>query len=516
MLASEAELVPTAGQSRHRPYHSGGTNADAPPLDIIIEQASRYLCLSCRELNALPPQLLFPAAISTLQSLDLSRNSIDSLPQAGLSQFTALTSLDVSRNKLRILPAELPPKLSTLVALSNSLLPLARSLPLVELAALKLTVLDLRYNQKLGSVATATKLGETLPGCEVRLTTAHRQVTSGASHGAPSKPPKPSAAQRDATQLRAQLEPISTPQLRGRLDRIFGEATHPDEVDREGVLTRLVAAYNANGPRKVRRVRGVIPAANAPLDALLDELRRTTFPSAGQRERQTVRAVGYMILPRPLNGVAASEALHASEADPSAGLSRGGGGEGDGGCRDISDSFGEGGGGEGGGDEGGGGEGGGGSSSTYRAQESAKARLAAAKLRRHARIWDLAMEIIAGVDPSFAATYTAIAVTKQFEGSPHIDTENVAPFYGLSLGDFTGGEVCVESDPLEVTYVETKRRLGKIDGRYPHWVAPHSGERYSIIYYVTNGAVIPQTEAVFGCEEAATEEVALALPLGCR
>ena len=112
------------------------------------------------------------------------------------------------------------------------------------------------------------------------------------------------------------------------------------------------------------------------------------------------------------------------------------------------------------------------------------------------------MEIIAGVDPTFAARYTAIAVTKQFEGSPHIDTENVAPFYGLSLGNFTGGEVCVESGPFEVTYVETSRRLGQIDGRYPHWVAPHTGERYSIIYYVTSGPVVPQTVAVIGGEEA--------------
>ena len=140
-----------------------------------------------------------------------------------------------------------------------------------------------------------------------------------------------------------------------------------------------------------------------------------------------------------------------------------------------------------------------------RARETAKSKLAAAKLRRHARIFDLSYEIVAGVDPAFAAAYTAIAVTKQFEGSPHIDTENVAPFYGLALGDFTGGEVCVESSAHEVTHVETRRRLGKIDGRYPHWVAPHVGERYSIIYYVSNGEVVPQGDAVFGGEEVPCE-----------
>ena len=486
-------LIGMAQSARgHRPYHSGGASAaDAPALEDAILQAFTTLNLSCRELSLLPPQLLLSESVTTLQSIDLSRNNMDVLP--GLSAFVALESLDVSRNRLRTLPAALPPKLATLVALSNHLLPLARSLPLAELAALpNLAVLDLRYNSKLGSVTTATTIGETLPSCQVHLTTTQRKITSGATHGAASKAQKPSAAQRDATLLRAQLEPISTPQLRGRLDRVFGQPTHPDDVEREEVLTRLVAAYEAHGPRKVRRVRGVPPRADAPLDDLLEELRSTTFPSEGQRERQSVRAEGYIVLPRPLNGASASEALHASEVDPYATQAAAVVGGDDGGGSDGGSSVGCG--------EGGGG-GGGESVSTEPARESTKARLAASKLRKHARIWDLAMEIVRGVDPPFAESYTAIAVTKQFEGSPHIDTENVAPFYGLSLGDFTGGEVCVESAPLEVTYVETRRRLGKIDGRYPHWVAPHTGERYSIIYYVTNGPVVPQGEAVVGGEE---------------
>ena len=52
-----------------------------------------------------------------------------------------------------------------------------------------------------------------------------------------------------------------------------------------------------------------------------------------------------------------------------------------------------------------------------------------------------------------------------------------------------------------MTSVDTRGRLGKIDGRYPHWVAPHMGERYSIIYYVSSGEVVPQGPAVIGCEE---------------
>ena len=94
------------------------------------------------------------------------------------------------------MPAELPPNLGTLLALSNSLRPVARSLPLASLAALpKLTLLDLQYNAKLGGEATAATIREALPGgIEVRLTASRRQVTSGAAHGAPSRPPKASAA----------------------------------------------------------------------------------------------------------------------------------------------------------------------------------------------------------------------------------------------------------------------------------------------------------------------------------
>jgi hypothetical protein len=50
------------------------------------------------------------------------------------------------------------------------------------------------------------------------------------------------------------------------------------------------------------------------------------------------------------------------------------------------------------------------------------------------------------VDAGFAQKYTALAVTHGFQGSPHIDKQNIGPFYGMALGNFedrTGG-ICVE------------------------------------------------------------------------
>ena len=51
-----------------------------------------------------------------------------------------------------------------------------------------------------------------------------------------------------------------------------------------------------------------------------------------------------------------------------------------------------------------------------------QAREAAEKHERFASLWALAAEAIQAVDPQHAATYSAIAVTKCFVGSPHIDT----------------------------------------------------------------------------------------------
>lgn len=60
----------------------------------------------------------------------------------------------------------------------------------------------------------------------------------------------------------------------------------------------------------------------------------------------------------------------------------------------------------------------------------------------------------------------------------HIMPNNV-----FHSGDFYGGgAIAVECSPLLVAEVETKGRLGRVDGRFPHWVTPYSGNRYSLIY----------------------------------
>lgn len=280
----------------------------------------------------------------------------------------------------------------------------------------------------------------------------------GSSKARPSRAPKGSyvgatPADRDAATLRAQLEPWSTFALRRRLAEDFHQApTDPETAQRPEVMRRLLECYDAEGGAEGR---AVVDVAGTPVDPkiceeILVELRgwlsRRGKSSKGDRydERPSVCADAYMIIRSP--------------ADFEAKLGAG----------------------------------------------SRKSRQAANGFERHARLWELARSAVRSVDPAFADAFTALAVTSQFRGSPHVDKQNAGPFYGLALGDFeagTGG-ICVECDARTIARVDTKNRLGKIDGRFPHWVAPYSqnAERFSLIFYRTVGEPTPITVAVFDAD----------------
>ena len=386
---------------------------------------------------------------SKLRTLDLSRNSIRLLPPC-IGDLIQLESLNVSRNTLRGLPIEIG-QLKALVhlnALSNNIR--LRLLPIQELAQLPaLQDFDVRYNSKLKQAAKdvlESSLGE-----DVKI-----QVTlpKDPSTTTDTTVMKTSAGERDATLLRSQLEPLSTPQLRKRLERTFGVfllQQQEDEEDennnnenahnREFIMERLLSCYKET-PRTMRYERGV-PLPEATLQELLGEFETLVWPAA--RERPKISAQHYMILQKP-----------PIVADA-----------------DITE--------------------------TPIANTSARARKEAFKLKRYEGIWNKAVLAITQVDSEFAERFTALAVTKNFQGSPHIDTLNVGPFYAISMGNFTngGGRICVECSPTIVAEVDTRGRMAKVDGRFPHWVTEFEGTRYSFIYYVTSGTVIPQRTAVF-------------------
>jgi hypothetical protein len=203
-------------------------------------------------------------------------------------------------------------------------------------------------------------------------------------------------------------------------------------------MAKLLAHHALAGPRAVRHVQGA-PVSPAACQALLEALQAWSTEDedrSTQRERPTIQAQHYMILTN-----------HRAFVDNS----------------------------------------------------TKKAVKAAAKLEKHSDLWALALRALEEVDKEFALKYTAVAFTKNFLGSAHIDTQNIGPFYGLALGDFSQGDgaLCVECSAREVAHVDTRSRLGKVDGRFPHWVAPYTGTRFSVIYYQTLGETTPKTTAVF-------------------
>jgi hypothetical protein len=250
-----------------------------------------------------------------------------------------------------------------------------------------------------------------------------------------------SPAVRDATLLRSQLEPWPTAVLRSRLVDKFGEDHRMlDPWSRADLMNRLLEKYQAMGTtRKVIRVDGK-PVDDELLGEIRQELKLWRARHGSVNTRPSISATSYMILRSPKE---------------------------------------------------------------FGTKTSKKSQQAAKKLALNQRLWDLAEKAIRQVgDDIFADNFTALAVTYGFQGSPHIDKQNTGPFYGLSLGNFPDGQggVCVEAEYDTIAHVNTKNQLGKVDGRYPHWVAEYDQgcERYSLIYYSTWHAYKQPDKAYFG------------------
>jgi len=395
--------------------------------------------------------------------LDLSRNELSSLPKEMFNGNTTLEYMDVGRNQLKELPPEIGncKQLKTLIALSNNLR--MSGFPLNEIVSLPLLdKLDLRWNKKMNNQSSRRQLMDLFlkpngknqkKKFNLLLNPKNDDVNSLTTTNK-----KLSACDRDANDLRSQIEPLSTPQLRKRLDRTFGvkfDSSDESAYDRENIMQQLLKCYNDGAcddhgrpipVRAVRHERGVLLDPTL-LREIQDEMEAIQWPRT-TRERPKIAAQGYVILQRPPQCFSTTT-MTDEEATPSR----------------ISNN---------------------------------KAKREAEKLKRFSGIWNKALEAIQSVDTDFANRFTALAVTKNFKGSPHIDTLNIAPFYGLSLGDYSnGGKLCVECSPTCVAEIDTRGRFTKVDGRFCHWVSDYDGERYSLIYYVTHGQVVPQTTAIF-------------------
>lgn len=102
----------------------------------------------------------------------------------------------------------------------------------------------------------------------------------------------------------------------------------------------------------------------------------------------------------------------------------------------------------------------------------------------YSKLRGLCSELMMWADPTFY--YSGVAVTKNFVASPHIDEQDKTFQFAVSLGEFSGGELCIEEDPKSVAIIDTRNRIACIDGRFVHWVRKYTGDRYSLIFYDTS------------------------------
>ena len=438
-------------------------------LQTNATNISTFSLFSNRKLFRIPPCLFTTIAIHpNILHLDLSKNEFKELPTA-INLFTSLTHLNLSRNQLRKIPISISQlqNLQILNISSNDF----RTIDNLQLSFLSLLpslhTLNIQHCSKIGKYGSTdqqeitTRLG---PSVNCSIT---QQLI----------PPeqKLHAADRDATLLKSQIAPHCTGALRRRLALVYGDTTNPEEVERKEVIERLLAAHQLNngyggqgGPRAARYIKGV-PVDETRCEHLLIEMnkwididnKRRLKPGEIYRERTNIKAQHYMILKGPKGFSTTEETKETKETKQTKQT------------KDVS--------------------------VTSVLAVSSAAKIAATKILQHLEMWNQALALLATVDHDFSQRVTAIAFTKNFIGSCHIDTQNTGPFYGLALGDFVapGGALCVEASAREVAHVDTRHRLGKVDGRFPHWVAPYQGNRYSVIYYQTRGEEIPRTFAVF-------------------
>ena len=503
--AADAALLTASIADRHLqcapvPRRLRGRPLILPPVASLRETTTAALS-SCQLLAM--PTLLIDSTPTQLRVLDLSYNSIKELPDTRATWLAlgSLNELDVSHNLLKALPTALhaAASLRRLNLRSNQLLQGCgtdfargwRELCAPALSGLReLTCLDMRYNPRVRALDEAT-LREDLPGAVVGAEGAP-SVLLGAEAGVPirrgSELTKCQAGDGDGPSrwptLLAQLAPLSTPAVLHRLHSVFGIGTGRPEADyaavgssRDKLLYQLVEAYGRAARLATLSSAQSSISVSPPRSELarLPESAPASLPAAAlvdsARCRREVRCEGAPIpdeictsLRAALEGArwptqsdrpkVASASYLVLERPPSGAPT-----------------------------------------------ESAGARRGRAKRERHGALWDAVAAWMAHVDPGFE--YTGVALSRDFRGSPHVDTYDISYQWAISLGDFQGGELCVESGADEVSVVTTRNRAAKVDGRYPHWVAPWVGaQRYSAIVYKTRGEGTPQGPAVYPAKPA--------------
>ena len=96
--------------------------------------------------------------------------------------------------------------------------------------------------------------------------------------------------------------------------------------------------------------------------------------------------------------------------------------------------------------------------------------------KKYTKLYRLLRKFMRVAKPHFK--YTTIQVNKNVECIPHIDKNNVGPSYIMALGEYSGGELCIEGKEYNI-----KNKIKKFDGRRAHWTNPFEGTRYAMVFF---------------------------------
>lgn len=124
---------------------------------------------------------------------------------------------------------------------------------------------------------------------------------------------------------------------------------------------------------------------------------------------------------------------------------------------------------------------------------------AAAANRNRPDLWKLIKSI------PVPLPYDCVQVNQNAQAGPHKDRNNVGLSFIISIGDYIGGDLIIQSpDGTETAHALLGTNGLIFDGSNTHWNSPHTGTKYSLIFYTIEPTAA--LKAKFGYPDAWRED----------
>ena len=87
--------------------------------------------------------------------------------------------------------------------------------------------------------------------------------------------------------------------------------------------------------------------------------------------------------------------------------------------------------------------------------------------------------------------WTEVQVNYNWQSPPHFDKANSGDSLIIALGDYTGGELMIETQIGKELSVDIHDKPFIFNGsKFKHWTNPYEGNRMSIVFYKLNRSLI--------------------------